>query len=139
MSWNPLLDPSLPIGDAVDRIETVIVPRARDLGGFEVRRALPSTKRQMVGPFIFFDQIGPVEFLSGEGIDIRPHPHIGLATITYLFNGRLDFPIFIQTLAGLMIGAWFGAKWTHLAPLRLLRVFIVGMPAIGGLVMILCH
>ncbi len=89
MSWNPLLDPSLPIGDAVDRIETVIVPRARDLGGFEVRRALPSTKRQMVGPFIFFDQIGPVEFLSGEGIDIRPHPHIGLATITYLFNGRL--------------------------------------------------
>lgn len=59
--------------------------------------------------------------------------------LSYLFNGRLDFPIFFQTLAGLMIGAWFGAKWTHLAPLRLLRVFIVGMPAIGGLVMIFFH
>ena len=89
MSWNPALDPSIPKGDAVDAIETVIVARARDLGGFEVRRALPSVKRQMVGPFIFFDQIGPVEFLSGQGIDVRPHPHIGLATVTYLFSGRL--------------------------------------------------
>ncbi|HEY0275554.1 MAG TPA: pirin family protein [Paenirhodobacter sp.] len=89
MSWSPLLDHSMPIGDAVDAIETVIVPRARDLGGFEVRRALPSAKRQMVGPFIFFDQIGPVEFLTGQGIDIRPHPHIGLATVTYLLRGRL--------------------------------------------------
>lgn len=89
MSWNPLLDPKIPIGDSVDAIEAVIVPRARDLGGFEVRRALPSAKRQMVGPFIFFDQIGPVEFLSGQGIDVRPHPHIGLATVTYLFAGRL--------------------------------------------------
>ena len=59
--------------------------------------------------------------------------------LSYLFNGRLDFPIFIQTLVGLMIGAWFGAKMTHLAPLPLLRVFIVGMPAVGGLVMILFH
>lgn len=89
MSWSPLLDHSIPIGDAVDAIETVIVPRARDLGGFEVRRALPSAKRQMVGPFIFFDQIGPVEFLTGQGLDVRPHPHIGLATVTYLLRGRL--------------------------------------------------
>ncbi|OCX63049.1 hypothetical protein BFP70_12570 [Thioclava sp. SK-1] len=90
MSWNPLLDPSIPIGDAVDLVETEIMPRARDLGGFEVRRALPHQKRQMVGPFIFFDQIGPVEFLDGDrGIDIRPHPHIGLGTVTYLLNGRL--------------------------------------------------
>ena len=87
--WNPLLDPSVPIGDAVDAIETVIVPRARDLGGFEVRRALPSAQRQMVGPFIFFDQMGPAEFLTGEGIDVRPHPHIGLGTVTYLMKGRL--------------------------------------------------
>ncbi len=57
--WNPLLDPTIPIGTQVDQIETVIVPRARDLGGFEVRRALPSAQRQMVGPFIFFDQMGP--------------------------------------------------------------------------------
>ena len=89
MSWNPALDPTIPIGDAVDAIEAVIVPRARDLGGFEVRRALPSVERQMVGPFIFFDQMGPAEFLTGQGIDVRPHPHIGLATVTYLLKGRL--------------------------------------------------
>lgn len=89
MSWNPILDPQVPIGDQVDAIETVIVPRARDLGGFEVRRALPSAQRQMVGPFIFFDQMGPAEFLTGEGIDVRPHPHIGLGTVTYLMKGRL--------------------------------------------------
>ncbi|MCW1920508.1 pirin family protein [Rhodobacter sp. KR11] len=89
MSWNPLLDHSIPLGDAVDAIETVIVPRARDLGGFEVRRALPSAQRQMVGPFIFFDQMGPAEFLTGQGIDVRPHPHIGLATVTYLYKGRI--------------------------------------------------
>lgn len=89
MSWNPLLDPSIPIGDAVDAIEAVVVARARDLGGFEVRRALPSVERQMVGPFIFFDQVGPAEFLTGQGIDVRPHPHIGLATVTYLMKGRM--------------------------------------------------
>ena len=89
MSWNPALDPVLPLGDAVDAIETVIIPRARDLGGFEVRRALPSVQRQMVGPFIFFDQMGPAEFLTGQGIDVRPHPHIGLATVTYLLKGKM--------------------------------------------------
>ena len=89
MSWSPLLDADIPLGDAVDAIDTVIVPRARDLGGFEVRRALPAPRRQMVGPFIFFDQIGPAEFLTGDGIDVRPHPHIGLATVTYLLDGRL--------------------------------------------------
>jgi redox-sensitive bicupin YhaK (pirin superfamily) len=89
MSWNPALDPTVPIGDAVDAIETVIVPRTRDLGGFEVRRALPSAQRQMVGPFIFFDQFGPAEFLRDKGIDVRPHPHIGLGTVTYLMQGRI--------------------------------------------------
>ncbi|KUJ85809.1 pirin [Ruegeria marisrubri] len=89
MSWNPALDPHCPTGDAVDSIETVIVPRARDLGGFEVRRALPAPRRRMVGPFIFFDQMGPAEFVTGQGIDVRPHPHIGLATVTYLYKGRL--------------------------------------------------
>ncbi|MEO6369294.1 MAG: pirin family protein, partial [Steroidobacteraceae bacterium] len=63
--------------------------RARDLGGFEVRRALPSSQRQMVGPFISFDQMGPAEFLTGQGIDVRPHPHIGLSTVTYLFDGEI--------------------------------------------------
>ena len=89
MSWNPALDPSCPTGNEVDQIETLIIPRARDLGGFEVRRALPSPKRQMVGPFIFFDQMGPAELVTGEGIDVRPHPHIGLATVTYLYDGSI--------------------------------------------------
>jgi redox-sensitive bicupin YhaK (pirin superfamily) len=70
-------------------IDTVIVPRTRDLGGFEVRRALPSARRRMVGPFIFWDQMGPARFPSGEGLDVRPHPHIGLATLTYLFDGEI--------------------------------------------------
>lgn len=70
-------------------VETIIVPRARDLGGFEVRRALPSAKRQMIGPFIFWDQMGPSVFKAGTGIDVRPHPHIGLATLTYLFEGQI--------------------------------------------------
>jgi redox-sensitive bicupin YhaK (pirin superfamily) len=70
-------------------IDALIIPRAHDLGGFEVRRALPARQRQMVGPFIFFDQMGPGEFLTGQGLDVRPHPHIGLATVTYLFAGEI--------------------------------------------------
>lgn len=89
MSWNPALDPHCPIGDEVDVIDTLIVPRARDIGGFEVRRALPAPRQQMVGPFIFFDQMGPAELLPSRGLDVRPHPHIGLATISYLYRGRM--------------------------------------------------
>lgn len=87
MSWNPALTPGCPDDIGIDAIETLIIPRARDLGGFEVKRALPAPKRQMVGPFIFFDQAGPAEFLTGQGIDVRPHPHIGLGTVTYLYQG----------------------------------------------------
>jgi redox-sensitive bicupin YhaK (pirin superfamily) len=87
MSWNPALEPACPDEVSIDAIETLIVPRTRDLGGFEVRRALPAPKRQMVGPFIFFDQMGPAELLTGQGIDVRPHPHIGLGTVTYLYRG----------------------------------------------------
>jgi redox-sensitive bicupin YhaK (pirin superfamily) len=90
MSWNPAIEPQWPTADQVDLIETLIVPRARDLGGFEVRRALPAPERQMVGPFIFFDHIGPAEFLTNQGIDVRPHPHIGLATVTYLYRGEIQ-------------------------------------------------
>src|SRR5215207_5046327 len=89
MSWQPCPDPKPGDAHAADAIEMVIVPRARDLGGFEVRRALPSAQRQMVGPFIFFDQFGPVMMQSGEGIDVRPHPHIGLSTVTWLFDGSI--------------------------------------------------
>jgi redox-sensitive bicupin YhaK (pirin superfamily) len=68
----------------------VIGSRQRDLGGFVVRRVLPSEGRQMVGPFIFFDHLGPTQFEPGYGIDVRPHPHIALATVTYLFSGSLE-------------------------------------------------
>jgi redox-sensitive bicupin YhaK (pirin superfamily) len=83
MSANDPTDP-LPPG-----LETVLLPRTHDIGGFEVRRALPAQQRQMVGPFIFFDQMGPGEFLTGQGVDVRPHPHIGLSTVTYLFEGEI--------------------------------------------------
>jgi redox-sensitive bicupin YhaK (pirin superfamily) len=72
-----------------DAVELVIEPRERDLGGLVVRRALPSSKRRMVGPFIFFDHMGPAEFPPGGGLDARPHPHIHLATVTYLFEGEI--------------------------------------------------
>ncbi|MBI1200136.1 MAG: hypothetical protein GC203_19935 [Phenylobacterium sp.] len=72
-------------------IELVIDQRRKDLGGFEVGRVLPFAKRRMVGPFVFFDHMGPVEFAAGFGreVDVRPHPHIGLSTVTYLFNGEI--------------------------------------------------
>jgi redox-sensitive bicupin YhaK (pirin superfamily) len=89
MSWQPDNDPVPGNPRSCEAIEQVIVPRARDLGGFSVRRALPAVGKQMVGPFIFFDQMGPAEFLVGSGIDVRPHPHIGLATVTYLFDGEI--------------------------------------------------
>ncbi|HEY9038988.1 MAG TPA: pirin family protein [Roseovarius sp.] len=89
MSWSPCPDPIPGDRASTDAIETLIVPRAVDLGEMEVRRALPSKERQMVGPFIFFDQMGPAEFLTDEGIDVRPHPHINLATLTYLFEGQI--------------------------------------------------
>jgi redox-sensitive bicupin YhaK (pirin superfamily) len=70
-------------------VELLIRGRERDLGGFSVRRTLPSPKRRLVGPFIFFDHMGPVTLPPGAGIDVRPHPHIGLATVTYLFEGEI--------------------------------------------------
>ncbi|MEQ8708259.1 MAG: pirin family protein [Rhodospirillales bacterium] len=70
-------------------VDMVITGRRRDLGGFEVQRILPYAKRRLVGPFIFFDEMGPAEFPAGEAINVRPHPHIGLATVTYLFEGEI--------------------------------------------------
>src|SRR5882762_3321424 len=72
-------------------IELVIEQRRRDLGGFEVGRVLPFAQRRMVGPFVFFDHMGPVDFPAGidRKVDVRPHPHIGLATVTYLFEGEI--------------------------------------------------
>ena len=71
-------------------IEMTISGRAKDLGGFSVRRLIPVAKKRLVGPFIFFDHMGPADFAPGKGIDVRPHPHIGLATVTYLFDGEMD-------------------------------------------------
>jgi redox-sensitive bicupin YhaK (pirin superfamily) len=88
MSWHPASDPDCP-ATPDGAVETVVVPRAHDIGGFEVRRALPAVGRRMVGPFIFWDQMGPGEFMTGRGVDVRPHPHIGLATVTYLFEGAV--------------------------------------------------
>ena len=89
MSFSPVADPAPGDATAADAIDLVIVPRSVDLGGFAVRRALPHVKRRMVGPFIFFDHFGPVEFRAGQGIDVRPHPHIGLATVSFLFDGEI--------------------------------------------------
>ena len=70
-------------------LELLIEPRDKDLGGFSVRRVLPAARRRAVGPWVFFDHMGPAEFPAGEGIDVRPHPHINLATVTYLFEGEI--------------------------------------------------
>ncbi len=84
MSWLPDATP-----DASEAVDIVVEPSVKDLGGFRVRRALPSKERQMVGPFIFLDHMGPARFEAGEGMDVRPHPHIGLATVTYLLEGSI--------------------------------------------------
>ncbi|MFA5507725.1 MAG: pirin family protein [Vulcanimicrobiota bacterium] len=88
MSWMPGADPDVNF-DFPETVEMVIIPRTGDLGNFGVLRSLPFRRKRMVGPFIFWDQMGPGEFLSGQGIDVRPHPHIGLSTVTYLFDGSL--------------------------------------------------
>jgi redox-sensitive bicupin YhaK (pirin superfamily) len=89
MSTLPDHDPhcTRPHGDRT--IDMLIASRPRDLGGFTVRRVLPSPLRRMVGPFTFFDHMGPTTFAPGTGLDVRPHPHINLATVTYLFDGEI--------------------------------------------------
>jgi len=81
-------DPTMPEAPS-PAVEAVIVPRTNDIGGLEVRRALPSAQKRMVGPFVFLDQMGPAVLRAGSGLDVRPHPHIGLATVTYLFEGEI--------------------------------------------------
>ncbi len=72
-----------------DFLLRTLQPSSHDLGGFKVHRTLPNKERTMVGPFIFFDQMGPAQLLPGSGIDVRPHPHINLSTVTYLFDGAI--------------------------------------------------
>jgi redox-sensitive bicupin YhaK (pirin superfamily) len=89
MSFEPAIEPICRSCESTPIVETTIEARARDLGGFTVRRVLPSAARKLIGPFIFFDHMGPVEFAPGSGMDVRPHPHIHLSTVTYLFEGEI--------------------------------------------------
>ncbi len=89
MSFFPGNDPRPGDASGCDAVELMVVPNARDIGGFEVRRALPTARRRLVGPFIFFDRMGPAILRAGQALDVRPHPHIGLATVTYLFDGSI--------------------------------------------------
>jgi redox-sensitive bicupin YhaK (pirin superfamily) len=89
MSIMPAAEPACSTCPATPVVATIIDARPRDIGGFAVRRVLPSMARRLVGPFIFFDHMGPAELPPGHGLDVRPHPHIGLATVTYLFEGEI--------------------------------------------------
>jgi hypothetical protein len=89
MSVLPDIEPSSIPCPGGPQLLTVIDARARDLGGFTVGRVLPAPTHKLIGPFIFFDHMGPAAFPPGRGIDVRPHPHIGLATVTYLFEGEI--------------------------------------------------
>ena len=105
MGWR-MPDEPFADRDPASPIETIVLPRTRDLGdGFHVRRALPSMRRRMVGPFIFFDQMGPVVLGPGHGLDVRPHPHIGLATVTYLFDGEILHRDSLGTVQPIQAGA----------------------------------
>lgn len=86
-------------------VDLVIAPRERDLGGFSVRRLLPFAGRRNVGPFVFFDHLGPAMMPPGKGIDVRSHPHIGLATVTWLFDGALDHRDSLGTVKTIRPGA----------------------------------
>lgn len=83
------IDDDCPTASGCGAITQVLQPREKDLGGFSVRRLFPTAKLKMVGPWIFFDHMGPADFPAGEGINVRPHPHINLATVTYLFEGEI--------------------------------------------------
>ena len=89
MSFFPGPDPEIGDRFSCDALSQLILPRTSDIGGFEVRRALPTAKRRLVGPFIFFDRMGPALIRAGEALDVKPHPHIGLSTVTYLFDGEI--------------------------------------------------
>lgn len=89
MSWTQAAEPRCDAATACRPVARVIVGKARDLGGFAVRRVLPAAEQRSLGPFVFVDEMGPADFAPGEGVDVRPHPHIGLATVTTLFDGEI--------------------------------------------------
>ena len=87
MSYFPA--DTAPCSPCAGAVEQRVTPRTTDLGEFAVRRALPASERRSIGPFVFFDHMGPADFPPGSSINVRPHPHIGIATITYLFDGEI--------------------------------------------------
>ena len=87
MSQFPAIEPSCT--DCGNAVRVLVQGRSKDLGGFTVRRVLPTPRVRSVGPFVFLDEMGPVDFPAGQGINVRPHPHIGLATVTFLFEGEI--------------------------------------------------
>lgn len=89
MSYREAIEPASRSPTSAPAIETILEARPRDLGGFMVGRVLPSASRRLVGPFIFFDHMGSAQLLPGQAVDVRPHPHINLATVTYLFEGEM--------------------------------------------------
>jgi redox-sensitive bicupin YhaK (pirin superfamily) len=89
----------------IDPVVQTLQAATHDLGGFKVHRTLPHRERTMVGPFVFFDQMGPAVLPTGQGIDVRPHPHIGLATVTYLFAGAIDHRDSLGTVKTIRPGA----------------------------------
>jgi len=105
MSFFPCENPVPGNARAGDAIAQIIVPRSVDIGDFAVRRALPSARTRMVGPFVFFDELGPAVFQARRGIDVRPHPHIGLATVTYLFDGEVVHRDSLGTAVAIRPGA----------------------------------
>ena len=105
MSWLPCLEPDVHERGKAGPVDIVIEPVSKDLGGFSVRRALPNIKRRTVGPFIFLDHMGPAILPPGQGIDVRPHPHIGLATLTYLTEGTLFHRDTLGTAQEILPGA----------------------------------
>lgn len=105
MSWQPCPLPVENDAPPDPAVETIVVPRSRDIGGLDVRRVLPSVHRRMVGSFVFLDQMGPALLASGQGLDVRPHPHIGLATMTYLLDGSILHRDSLGTIQPILPGA----------------------------------
>ena len=105
MSWLPCPEPDVREPGSPGPVDIVIEPVSKDLGGFSVRRALPNIRRRTVGPFIFLDHMGPAILPAGRGIDVRPHPHIGLATLTYLTDGSLFHRDTLGTAQEILPGA----------------------------------
>lgn len=104
MSWNPAEDAQCH-ADQADAIALVVRSKAKNIGDFEVRRALPTIERRSVGPFVFFDEMGPAQLGPDQNMDVRPHPHINLATITYLFEGAIHHRDSLGTSAVIEPGA----------------------------------